>query len=49
MLNRQLNDLREAKDEEAGRWEFEKNKLKSDLDIAIQKSKVRIQVTGLFP
>lgn len=39
-VRRQLDDLREAKDEEAGRWEFEKNKLKTDLDIAIKKSKV---------
>ena len=46
-LRRQVIDLREAKDEEAGRWEFEKNKLKADLEIAIQKSKV-ILVAPLF-
>jgi len=39
-VRRQLDDLREARDEDAGRWEFEKKKLKTDLDIAIQKSKV---------
>lgn len=38
---RQLSELREAKDEEAGRAEFEIKKLKADLDIANQKIKVR--------
>lgn len=37
---RQLNDLRESKDEEAGRWEFATKKLKTELDIANQKIKV---------
>ena len=37
---RQLNELREAKDEEAGKFDFELKKLKADLDIANQKAKV---------
>lgn len=35
-----LADLREAKDEEAGKLEFEVKQLKADLDIANQKAKV---------
>lgn len=40
-VNRQVNEVREAKDEEIGKLEFEIQKHKGDLDIANKKLKVR--------